>query len=308
MTSSLRLALAATLLVASAHAQAPGQGDAARPGSSAQARAHLVGEVPAHGPGAAPGQEAAGEASAQGDEPDRIRVRDTVGLFAPAEVASMVSRLRTLAAETGFEVRLVTRDFRGFDGFGKIAEDLFEAEVSRLGHYRMALVLIGVDRNAGKGMVGTNLGAGLYQVMSREEAGDLFLAEGEPFSPARIRVGIDRLAARLEEWHTMTRMATEKLFPKKRRPWYHRFGVHFYPILALAALALGGLVALWRSRYCPSCGAEVKARVRFGGPGGVAVRTVKCFACGWIRKRRYEPGAGLTAWLPGGGAREERKR
>lgn len=171
----------------------------------------------------------------------------------------------------------------------------FEDLVREVGHPKVALVLIGLDRTANRGMVGTNLGLGLDDILTRKEAADLFLAEGEEFSPSRLRVGVDRLASRLEEWSRRTRARQEDLFPEAERRWYQRLGVPLVPFLALGLFGVFAAWRAWRAKLCPSCGAVMRTRVRLGGPGGGAVRTRKCFECGHVTKQRYDRwGAGKT--------------
>lgn len=228
-------------------------------------------------------------AAAAGDPLPHLR--DEVSLFEHDLVTTMEKRLVELASDTGFEIILQVRAFEGFDEFTPTAEVLFEEVVRDLGHYRVALVLIGIDRTSGRGMVGTNLGAGLFQVMSREQVADLFLAEGEAFSPERIALGVDRLASKLEEYHSLRAAAGNKdLFPSETQAWHQRFGVRFYPVVVLVLLGLWFGWSAWRSRICPRCGAAMRTRVRLGGPGGAAVRTAKCFECGHVQKRRWEAG------------------
>ncbi len=215
------------------------------------------------------------------------RVEDELGLFPHADLAAMEERLALLARETGFEVRVSAVECEGFDGFEALAEARFQKALSGLDHYRLALVLIGIDRRAGKGMVGTNLGAGMYQTMSREEAADLFLAEGEGFSWARIRSGVDRLASRLEEVHTILKAPPESLFNEPALAWYRRLGYSSHLLLlgGLLALVLGWMA--WRRRHCPGCGKPLRVLVRLGGGRGLATRTAKCLECGFVTRRRY---------------------
>jgi len=227
-------------------------------------------------------------------------VRDQVGLFTGEQVGQMERRLGELERETGFAAFVEARSFEGFEGFTQEADRVFEEIVERAGHYRVALVLIGIDRETRRGMVGTNLGAGLYQVMTREAAADLFLAEGEAFSAERIGEGVDRLASKLEEWHSLREAETREIFGKEPRSWHQRLGVPFYPILGVGLLVLWAAAwAAWRSRACPGCGAALRVRVRWGGPGGTAVRTAKCFECGHVEKNRFE----RRPWLASGRGR-----
>lgn len=219
----------------------------------------------------------------------RGRVDDRTGLFDEEEIDGMEDRLEQLAAESGFEVRLVAREMRGFEAFAEHSDRLFQEAVGRLGHYRLALVLIAVDRGAGRGMVGTNLGAGLGSAITREEAADLFLSEGEPFSPARIRGGVELLAKRLTEYATMARAAQKRATPEPVDPGYSWNVARLYPVLGFLGALVAGAWWLWRARFCPECGTRLKSRIRLGGPGGMAVRTAKCFDCGYVVKSRYEP-------------------
>lgn len=238
--------------------------------------------------------------AAQGVE----HVRDRVALFSDEQVHQMEDRLVRLSQETTFEVLIDTRRIEEGDHFSEVAEQVFEDIVQALGHYRVALVLIGIDRNEGHGMVGTNLGAGLFQVLTREQAADLFLAEGEAFSPERITDGVERLAARLDEWHALKTEAGEDYQGRTPRAWYQSFGIQFYPVLGVVLLVIWLGWSNWRSRKCPSCGSGLRVRVRLGGPGGAAVRTAKCFECGHVEKRRYERWGWIESIFGGRGTPE----
>jgi hypothetical protein len=214
-------------------------------------------------------------------------VRDEVQLFDPASLDAMELRLAALERDTGFAVYLEARAFQGFEEFTPATERTFQELIERLGHYRVALVLLGVDREAGRGMVGTNLGAGLHHILSREQAADLFLADGERFSVERIQEGLERLASRLEEWHSTTR-GQEDVFAEDPDTGGGFPVAHLYPLLIIVVLGIFATWRAWRAKLCPMCGSSMRTRVRIGGPGGAAVRTRKCFDCGHVKKERFE--------------------
>lgn len=214
-------------------------------------------------------------------------VQDHVQLFDPAVRQAMELRLATLEQETGFAIFLEARPFQGFEEFTPATEQAFEELIESQAHYRVALVLLGVDREAGRGMVGTNLGAGLHHILSREQAADLFLADGERFSVERIQEGLERLASRLEEWHSTTR-GQEDVFSEDPGPGGGLPLAQLYPLVLVAALGIFAVWRAWRAKLCPMCGASMRTRVRLGGPGGAAVRTRKCFDCGHVKKERFE--------------------
>jgi uncharacterized membrane protein YgcG len=228
-------------------------------------------------------------------------VQDHVALFQADQYRTMEDRLGELSKNTGFEVFLEAQKIEDGDEFSELAERLFEDHVQALGHYRVALILIGVDRKSGRGMVGTNLGAGLFQVLTKEQAADLFLSQDEPFSAERILEGVDRLSSRLEEWHALKAVVNKDLFEETPRSWHQRFGVRFYPILGLVLLGIWLAWSSWRSRQCPLCGEKLRVRVRIGGPGGGAVRTAKCFECGHVEKRRFERWSWFDVFFRGRG-------
>lgn len=214
-------------------------------------------------------------------------VLDEVQLFDPTALQAMEQRLTTLEKETGFAVYLQARAFHGFEDFTPATEQRFEELIEALGHYRVALVLLGVDREGGRGMVGTNLGAGLHHILSREQAADLFLADGERFSVERIQEGLERLASKLEEWHTTT-AGQQDVFTEDPGSGGGLPLVQFYPLILVVAVGLFFGWRAWRAKLCPMCGSSMRTRVRLGGPGGAAVRTRKCFECGHVKKERFD--------------------
>lgn len=226
------------------------------------------------------------------DLPEVRHIVDETGLFSPNQKAQIEERLETLSQATGVEVFLRARRFDGFESFEDETQKTFAAVLQGLEHYRVALVMIGIDRREGRGMVGTNLGAGLFALMSRDEAADLFLGEGESFSAERIHHGVDRFASSVEQWYEVAKQGnpSDKAWtPTPRKSLLDiRIGFWVYPlVLGLLGLGVFGLV-VYSTRFCPECGRKMRSRVRLGGPGGAMVRTTKCFDCGYVKKRNFE--------------------
>ncbi len=227
---------------------------------------------------------------------DVIFLRDGAGVFDAASYEEVKQALENLYVDTGVEVYVLTEVLKNLDEIELYAYERFKQIVKERGHYRIVLVFIGVDPVRTRLSISTNLGAGVYHLISTSDVEGLFsLGKGERFSCAVIVRGLERLARKIHS--TSMRLKRKGTVPVTRG-WFRRaVGGRVVEVLVLLSILLAGVVwyVWYRDRYCPRCGARLRRNVTLMGRGAwgegerrrFAVKTVKCFECGYTARRRF---------------------
>jgi len=228
------------------------------------------------------------------DDGGAVLVRDEAGLFDAPLHSQLRLLLLRLRRSSGIECFLVTRVIGSLDQVEVTAYDLFKALVNEVGHYKVILVLIAIDRVKGQGTVSTNLGAGVYHLVEQKDCEGLFVREGQAFSPDGIKQGLTFRCERLESAH-VARQRADLVTGNATEPpgggFVARWGL---VLLTLGSVVLVGGAYLYLAgrTTCPRCGAELKTRVNIVyGTGGsdLARKTYKCFKCGYTKRRALFP-------------------
>ena len=198
-----------------------------------------------------------------------------------------------LRNETGVELFLLSSVVSSLDDVEVLAYDLFKSLVREVGHYKVILVLVAIDRNEGQGTVSTNLGAGVYHLLDKEDCEGLFVRDGESFTPEGLKQGIAFLRQRIEDAVAERKKAdvvTGQVARDETSFGFH-WGYGLAALLLIILAVLGYFYGLARSK-CPRCGSELKTKVNIVvGTGGsdLARKTYKCFNCGYTRRRKILP-------------------
>ena len=223
-----------------------------------------------------------------------VLVRDEAGLFDAPLHSQLRLQLLKLRRSTGIELFLVTRVVNALEEVEVVAYDLFKSLVREVGHYKVILVLVAIDRKKGQGTVSTNLGAGVYHLVDRKDCEGLFVREGQAFSPEGVKQGMAFLCGRIETAAAERRKAdlvTGNVTEQPDESFLGKWGL-FIAISVLALLGLFGYFYIVGRTTCPRCGAELKTKVNIVvGTGGsdLARKTYKCFKCGYTRRRALLP-------------------
>ena len=229
-----------------------------------------------------------------GSEGGAVLVRDEAGLFDAPLHSQLRLQLLKLRRATGIELFLVTRVVESLEEVEVVAYDLFKSLVREVGHYKVILVLVAIDRKKGQGTVSTNLGAGVYHLVDRKDCEGLFVREGQAFSPEGVKQGMAFLCGRIETAVAERKKAdlvTGNVTEIPEDGFWGRWG-YFVLAAILAVLGLFGYFYFVGRTTCPRCGAELKTKVNIVvGTGGsdLARKTYKCFKCGYTRRRALLP-------------------
>jgi len=231
-------------------------------------------------------------------ELETVLVRDEAGIFDAANHAALSALQFRLKSDTGIEIFVVTKSLHNLDDIQLVGFDLFKHLVREVGHYRVILILIGIDSDKGQGIVNTNIGAGVYHVLRKKDCEGLFVAQGELFSPDKIKQGVSFLCNKIRTSFVARQIAdgTAEIvsveFQPAKEPGF-RFNAFTIALMAFGGVLLVLLIyGFFKTSKCPRCGSLLRTRVSIVvGTGGsdLARKTYKCFTCGYVKVRTFLP-------------------
>lgn len=211
-------------------------------------------------------------------------VRDDAQVI-PARVTAQITRqVKTLEGKA--EIFVVTKVLDDMSLFDQASQATFKEIVREVSHYRVIVVFIAYSRDRAHGIISTNLGAGVWHIVPRQECEELFGNSEAALTVDRVQTGVDFLVAKILAHHRSQPVtASGPGLLATVTQWLSR------PALWLAlALMLGvGVLFARRVPMCPGCHAPLKTRVSIGlGVGNSsrsAKKTLKCFRCGYSRRQ-----------------------
>ena len=204
--------------------------------------------------------------------------------LARSRIQAAIERIRDRT-----EIFVITRVLGDLRQFESESQAAFRDVVRQTNHYRVVVVFIAYSADKRHGIISTNLGAGIWNVITADECQGLFGNEEAPLTIDLVVNGVESLVNLFE--------AYEAAHPNTAgSPYYDGFDIlarRLPATLIVLFLSAGSLMLYKRGRRCPRCGSPLKSRVSVSlmrGPGGrIAKKTSKCFSCGYSKRKALLP-------------------
>ena len=216
-------------------------------------------------------------------------VRDDAQVLSAGVTAAINQRVAGLGGKA--DIFVITRLLEDMALFDQASQSTFKEIIREVDHYRVIVIFIAYNRDRERGIISTNLGHGVWYIVSKTECEEAFGKEDVPLTGESIRDGVARLADHIERYHRTQPGAPAAPTLVGLDPFFK-----VVPVL-LGVIACGGVV-WWLARRgssCPNCGAPLKTRVSISfalaPTGRVAKKTYKCFRCGYSRRKSLLPSA-----------------
>jgi uncharacterized membrane protein YgcG len=243
-------------------------------------------------PVAAQSARPAAAASSGAPRPAENYVRDDAQVFPAAVTAALTRKVQSLEGKA--DIFIVTSVLEDMALFDQASQSAFKQIVDEVNHYRVVVVFIAYNRDREHGIVSTNLGYGVWHVLSKKDCEDLFGKEDAALTVEGIRSGVEKLVSLISDYHrrnpdSPSAPAFTGLENLARN----------LPRVLLVVLLGGGAFWFWRrGSSCPKCSAPLKTRVSISlgatRTGRMAKKTYKCFRCGYTRRQSLLPAGGYT--------------
>ena len=228
-------------------------------------------------------------APARGTSRGENFIRDDAQVFPAAVTAALTRTIQSLEGKA--DIFIVTKVLEDMALFDQASQASFKEIVDEVNHYRVVVVFIAYNGERDRGIVSTNLGYGVWHILSKKDCENLFGKDDAALTVDGIKSGVERLVNVISEYHkTHPDSPAAPAFTTVDN--LVRTGVR---VLILGVVVLG-LVWFWRrGANCPKCGAPLKTRVSISmatRTGRMAKKTFKCFRCGYTRRQSLLPSGG----------------
>ena len=252
------------------------------PGASPRVRPAPAGE-------GAPRGRSAPAPRASGARPAENYIRDDAQVFPAAVTAALTRTIQSLEGKA--DIFIVTKVIEDMALFDQSSQAAFKEIVDEVNHYRVVVVFIAYNGDRDRGIVSTNLGYGVWHILTKKDCENLFGKDDAALTVEGIKSGVERLVNTISEYH--------KGHPDSpAAPAFtglDNLTRNLPRVLVLVAVVIG-LVWFWRrGANCPKCGAPLKTRVSISmatRTGRMAKKTFKCFRCGYTRRQSLLPTGG----------------
>lgn len=216
-------------------------------------------------------------------------IRDDAQVFPAAVTADLTRTIQSLAGKA--DIFIVTKVIEDMALFDQASQAAFKEIVDEVNHYRVVVVFIAYNADRDRGIVSTNLGYGVWHILTKKDCENLFGKDDAALTVEGIKSGVERLVSTILEYH--------KGHPDSpAAPAFtglQNLAQNLPRVLLLGAVIIG-LVWVWRrGSNCPKCGAPLKTRVSISmvtRTGRMAKKTFKCFRCGYTRRQSLLPAGG----------------
>jgi hypothetical protein len=187
------------------------------------------------------------------------------------------------------DVFIVTKVLEDMGLFDQASQAAFKEIVDEVNHYRVVVVFIAYNRDRDHGIVSTNLGYGVWHILTRKDCEDLFGKEDVALTIEGIKSGVEKIVGIIAEYH-------RKNPDSPAAPAFTGLDnlTRNGPRALAAFVVIMSLIWFWRrGSKCPKCGAPLKTRVSISigatRTGRMAKKTYKCFRCGYTRRQSLVP-------------------
>lgn len=221
--------------------------------------------------------------------PNENYIRDDAQVFPAAVTAQLTRTIQSLEGKA--DIFIVTKVIEDMALFDQASQAAFKEIVDEVNHYRVVVVFIAYNAERDRGIVSTNLGYGVWHILTKKDCENLFGKDDAALTVEGIKGGVEKLVAHIAEYH--------KAHPDSATaPAFTGFDnlMRNLPRLLVVGVVLLGLLWFWRrGSNCPKCGAPLKTRVSISmvtRTGRMAKKTYKCFRCGYTRRQSLIPSGG----------------
>jgi hypothetical protein len=214
-------------------------------------------------------------------------VRDDAQVFPAAVTVALTRTVQSLEGKA--ELFVVTKVIDDMALFDQASQAAFKDIVDEVNHYRVIVVFIAYNSARDRGIVSTNLGYGVFHILTAKDCQNLFGNGDVPLTFDAIKTGVEKLVSIITDYH-------------KRNPdspqapvftGLDNFLRNGPRALAAMLVLLAGAWFWRRGSNCPKCGAPLKTRVSISlattRTGRMAKKTYKCFRCGYTRRQSLVP-------------------
>lgn len=221
--------------------------------------------------------------------PTENYIRDDAQVFPAAVTATLTRTIQSLEGKA--DIFIVTKVIEDMALFDQASQAAFKEIVDEVNHYRVVVVFIAYNADRDRGIVSTNLGYGVWHILTKKDCENLFGKDDAALTVDGIKNGVERLVSTIAEYHkghpdSPSAPAFTGLENLSRN----------LPRLLILGGVVVGLIWFWRrGANCPKCGAPLKTRVSISmatRTGRMAKKTFKCFRCGFTRRQSLLPTGG----------------
>lgn len=215
------------------------------------------------------------------------RIQDGAEILTPSSRRDLSRSIARLSGK--IEIFVVSRLLEDLAHFEDASQKAFQEVVRQLDHYRVVVVFIGYSPDKRHGIIGTNLGAGVWNTVTNEQVARLFGEEDSPLGQDTVLLGVEQLVDLLES----RAPKNEVEGPSPVFGGLDSAAERLPVALVLGLLGAGGFWFYRKNQVCPRCQKTLRTRVtislNMGDRGRLAKRTSKCFDCGYTRRQSLIP-------------------
>jgi hypothetical protein len=217
-------------------------------------------------------------------------VRDDAQVLPANVTATLTRKIRALSGKA--DIFICTKLLDDMSLFDQASQATFRDILREVNHYRVIVIFIAYNRDRDHGIISTNLGHGIWHIVSKQDCEQLFGKEDAALTVEGIQSGVNRLVHIIKAYYeNQPGSAAAPSFTGGDNL------AHRLPFIAVGVIILGAaLYFRKRGSKCPVCGAALKTRVSIslagGASGRIAKKTFKCFRCGYSHRQSLIPTGG----------------